>query len=68
MKHQIKFKDVYLDVTGTYDKGSFGTYEQEPGPEEFTIDKVEIHGTDITELVEDYINDLEIEVIKNHYR
>ena len=68
MTHQIEFKGLIIDVQGTYYKGQFGTFETPPEPEEFEIDKVELLGTDITELMEEHINDLEVLTIQNHYR
>jgi len=68
MEHQITFKGVVLNVQGTYYKGTFGTYETPPEAEEFEIDKVTLNDTDITELVENDINDLEIITITTHYR
>lgn len=68
MTHQIKFKEVVLDVKGTYYSGSYGTHEAPPEPEEFEIDKIELNGTDVTDLLECYIDDLEIEIINNKYR
>ena len=68
MTHQLEFKGLMIDIQGTYYKGQFGTHETPSEPEEFEIDKVELLGTDITELMEEHIDELEILTIQNHYR
>ena len=65
--HQIELSDVIIDVTGTYYNGSFGNYETPPEPREFEIEKLEICGIDVTEPLDDKLNEIESLVIDKNY-
>ena len=61
--HKITFKNTELDVTGTFYKGSFGTWEEPPTVHKFEIDRIDCQGLDLTELLQDNINEIENLVI-----
>ena len=61
--HKITFKKTELDVTGTFYKGGFGTLEEPPTPHQFEIDRIDCQGLDLTELLDDYINEIQNLVI-----
>ena len=61
--HKITFKNTELDVTGTFYKGGFGTWEEAPTAHQFEIDTIDCQGLDLTELLDDYINEIENLVI-----
>lgn len=65
--HQLEYKGVILDVTGTYDNGSFGTYENEPEPRAFELKDIYLNGTDVWELVDNDLDEIELLIIEKHY-
>ena len=50
--HEIIFLDLKLEVTGTYYHGTFGDYETPPEPDNFEIEKVDLNGTCIYDLLD----------------
>ena len=65
--HNLKYYGVDLEVSGTYYSYKHSTYDTPPEPEEFEIEKVTINGADVTELLEDHINNIETEILQNIY-
>jgi hypothetical protein len=61
--HKITFKNTELDVTGTFYKGSFGAWGEAPTAHQFDIDRIDCQGLDLTELLDDNINEIENLVI-----
>lgn len=65
---KVFFKNVTLEITGEYQRGELATYEDPPEPSNFKIETILLKGVDVTQLLDDYINDLEIltrETIEN---
>ena len=56
---QIKLDNVTLDVTGTYYRGGWGSFEEMPVANTFEIDNMEINGVCVNDLLEDRINEIE---------
>ena len=56
---QITLDNVTLDVTGTYYRGGWGSWEEMPTPSQFEIDNVEINGVNVNDLLEDRMNEIE---------
>jgi hypothetical protein len=67
MTHQIKYREVILDVTGNYYAGSPGTRECPPESREFEIDTVELNGVNVNELLEEKMSEIENLIIEKHY-
>lgn len=63
MKTEIKYKGVYLQVFGHYEPYDAGDYYQPPSGGYFEIEKIMLEDTDVTELLEDYIEEIEILVM-----
>lgn len=59
MTREIKYKGVYLQVIGHYEPYDAGDYYQPPYGGYFEIEKIMLEDTDITELLEDYIEEIE---------
>ena len=59
MTREIKYKGVYLQVIGHYEPYVAGDYYQPPYGDFFEIEKIMLEDTDITELLEDYIEEIE---------
>jgi len=56
---QITLDNVTLDVTGTYYRGGWGSYEEMPVANTFEIENVEINGVNVNDLLEDRMNEIE---------
>jgi len=65
--HNITFYGTPLEVTGTYYKGGWGSWEEMPTVSQFEIDKVEINGINVNELLEDRMLELEHEILAKLY-
>lgn len=59
MEQQIKYKGVYLTVIGDYEPYDSGDYYQPPSGGYFETEKIMLEDTDVTELLEDYIEEIE---------
>lgn len=59
MKTEIKYKGVYLQVFGNYVPYDAGDYYTPPSGGYFEIEKIMLEDTDVTELLEDYIEEIE---------
>ena len=57
---RVLFKNVTLEITGDYCRGQLGTYEDPPEPSEFELETILLKGVDVTQLLEDYIEELEL--------
>jgi len=70
--HDIIFRGSKLRVYGTYYAGKYGTMEEPPEPDQFEIELVEIGNIDIqfnvTELCEEFIDEIEEDILNLHYR
>lgn len=60
MEQQIKYKGVYLTVIGHYEPYDSGDYLQPPSGGYFETEKIMIEDTDVTELLEEYIEEIEV--------
>ncbi len=71
MIHELNYNSTHLTVDGEYYKGTFGDYETPPEPAEFEIHKVYVNGekelVDVTELLENDMRDIEIEILNKFY-
>ena len=65
--HQIHFKGIVINVTGTYYEMSFGDWEAMPEPQEFEIEKITANGLDLTEIFDNDINEIENLILETHY-
>ncbi len=66
--HQLKYKGVILEITGTYEDGIDSNYTTPPDPQEFEIDTILLSDVDATELLEDNIDELQTEILNKFYR
>jgi hypothetical protein len=64
---KVTFRNTEINVTGTFYKGGWGTWETMPISHNFEVDSVDIDGADITELLEDDINEISNLVIDTYY-
>ncbi len=62
---EIVFKGTTLEVEGHYYKGRFGIYEDPPEQPEFEIFKITVDGVEVTELLEDYLEEIELKVLED---
>lgn len=60
MEQQIKYKGVYLTVIGDYEPYDAGDYLQPPSGGYFEVEKIMIEDTDVTELLEEHIEEIEV--------
>ena len=65
--HQIHFKGIVINVTGTYYKGGWQDFETPPDPQEFEIEKITANGLDLTEIFDNDINEIENLILETHY-
>jgi hypothetical protein len=65
--HQVHFKGIVINVTGTYYKGGWGDWETPPEPQQFEIEDITANGLDLIEVFESDINEIENLVIETHY-
>jgi len=63
MKTEIKYKGVYLEVHGYYEPYDAGDYYTPPYGGYFEIEKIMLEATDITELLENDIEEIEEKVL-----
>lgn len=63
MVKEIKYKGVYIDVHGYYEPYDAGDLETPPSGGYFELEKIMLKNTDITELLEDNIEEIEEEVL-----
>jgi len=61
----IFFKGTDLEVSGNYYRGFLGSYEDPPEPPELEIVEITIGGVDVTELLEDYLEEIKIKILEN---
>lgn len=59
MEQEIKYKGVYLQVIGHYEPYDSGDYYHPPSGGYFETEKIMLEDTDVTELLEDYIEEIE---------
>ena len=59
METEIKYKGVYLIVIGHYEPYDASDYYQPPSGGYFEAEKIILEDTDVTELLEDYIEEIE---------
>ena len=64
---QIKLDNITLDVTGTYYKGGWGSWEEMPVCSQFEIDSVEINGVNVNDLLEDRMFEIETLILTEKY-
>jgi hypothetical protein len=71
MTHEFNYGLSKLTVEGEYYKGTNGDYFNPPEPSEFEIHKVYVNGVkelvDVTELLENDMRDIEIEILNKFY-
>ena len=65
--HQLLFKSLIIDVTGTYYKGGIGEWGTLPDPAEFEIEEVTANGLQLNEVFEDDMVEIERLIIETHY-
>lgn len=63
MIKQVKFKNVYLEVHGHYEPYDAGDWDNPPSGGYFELEKIMLEDTDVTELLEDYIEEIEVLVM-----
>lgn len=63
MVKQIKYKGVYLQVFGHYEPYDSGGYSHPPSGGYFETEKIMIEDTDVTELLEEHIEEIEVLVM-----
>ena len=64
---QITLDNVTLDVTGTYYKGGWGSFEEMPVCSQFEIDNVSIDGVCVNDLLEDRMFEIETLILTEKY-
>lgn len=64
MTTQIKYKGVYLEVHGKYEPHDPGDWDTPPSGGYFKIEKIMIEDTDVTNLLENDIEEIEVLLIK----
>jgi hypothetical protein len=71
-EHTVNFRGSILLVHGTYYNGSMGDLETPPEPEQFEIEKVSIgndlYAFDVTELCEEFMDEIEQQILNERYR
>lgn len=71
MIHELIYNSTHLTVEGYYYKRTLGSYRTPPEPSEFEIHKVYVNGVkelvDVTELLENDMRDIEIEILNKFY-
>jgi hypothetical protein len=65
--HQLHYKGIVINVTGTYYKGGWNDYETPPDPQEFEIENITANGLELMEVFEEDINEIENLIIETHY-
>ena len=65
--HQIQFKGIVINVTGTHYKGGWADWDALPDPQQFEIEEITANGLDLTEVFKDDMNTIENLIIKTHY-
>lgn len=63
MKTEIKYKGVYLQVIGHYEPYDAGDHDHPPSGGYFEVEKIMLEDTDVTELLEDSIEEIEFLVM-----
>lgn len=63
MVKEIKYKGVYLEVYGYYESYDPGDLETPPSGGYFELEKIMLDKTDITELLENNIEEIEEKVL-----
>lgn len=63
MVKEVKYKGVYLKVHGHYEPYDAGDWDNPPSGGWFEIEKIMLEDTDVTELLEDYIEEIEEKVL-----
>lgn len=63
MVKQIKYKGVYLTVIGYYEAYDAGDYGHPPSGGYFEVEKIMIEDTDVTHLLEERIEEIEVLVM-----
>jgi hypothetical protein len=65
--HTIEFREVHIEVTGTYYAGSFGDWETPPDCQDFEIEKITASDIDLTAMLEDSKNEIKNLIIDKIY-
>jgi hypothetical protein len=65
--HTIEFREVQIEVTGTYYAGSFGDWETPPECQDFEIEKITASDIDLTVMLEENMNEIKNLVIDKIY-
>jgi hypothetical protein len=65
--HQLPFKGIIINVTGTYYAPSSFSFDEMPTTSEFEIEKITACELDLTEVFEEHINEIENLTIETHY-
>lgn len=60
MEQEIKYKGDYLQVFGHYEPYDAGDYLQPPSGDYFEVEKIMIEDTDVTELLKEHIEEIEV--------
>ena len=68
MTHFIDFRGVELEIRGNYYPQTWGDRETPPEKEKFDIDLVMLNGENVTELLEELMEDIEQTVLETHYQ
>ena len=65
--HQIHFKGIVINVTGTYYRGGWNDWNTMPTVSEFEIEKITANGLDLTEIFDNDMNEIENLTLETHY-
>jgi len=60
----IKYLGIYMDVEGYYSPSEPRTYDYPGSPTEFEVEKVMIESTNIIDLLDEHIEDIERNAIE----
>lgn len=64
MIQEVKYKGVYLEVHGQYEPYDAGSEDTPPSVGSFEVEKIMLGDTDVTELLEESIEEIEELVFK----
>jgi len=62
------FNNTNIDVTGVYYEGASATFSEAPEADSFEVMYVEVDNVDVTDLVDSFIDEIEVCVINYKYR
>jgi hypothetical protein len=68
VKHTITFNNTDIDVTGIYYEGATASFLDAPDADTFEVMFVEVGGVEVTDLIDGFIDAIELEVINCKYR